>query len=197
MEHWGAVERPMMSDQHFQDQDYWLAHRAPANDGYSMALGRALEAFGPDLLEAPDLYGTCDAETLSQLQAAVADPDATVRVYRAVPWEHTEINPGDWITLSRGYAFDHAYSEGMAVVVADVPASRVWTDGNDPSEFGYDGPALTGLRGYREDDSFPSPGQAALPLEGAQLRLATQQRRDAAEQAAGYDSPTTGHHLGR
>lgn len=85
-----------MSDQPFQNQEYWLGHRAPANDGYSMALGRALEAFGPDLLDAADLYGTSDAETMSQLQAAVADPETTVRVYRAVPWEHTEINPGDW-----------------------------------------------------------------------------------------------------
>lgn len=192
-----TVERHVMSDQPFQDQEYWLGHRAPANDGYSMALGRALEAFGPDLLDAPDLYGTSDAETMSQLQAAVVDPETTVRVYRAVPWEHTEINPGDWITLSRGYAFDHAYSEGMAVVVADVPASRVWTDGNDPSEFGYDGPALTDLHGYREDDPFPPPGQAVLPLDGAVARLATQQRRHAAEQAAGYDSPTTGPVLGR
>lgn len=58
---WGGrvtVERHVMSDQPFQDQEDWLAHRAPANDGYSMALGRALEAFGPDLLDAPDLYGT-------------------------------------------------------------------------------------------------------------------------------------------
>ena len=84
-----------------------------------------------------------------------------------------------------------------AVVVADVPASRVWTDGNDPSEFGYDGPALTDLHGYREDDPFPPPGQAALPSDGAVARLATQQRRHAAEQAAGYDSPTTGPVLGR
>ena len=49
-----TVERHFMSDQPFQDQEYWLGHRAPANDGYSMALGRALEAFGPDLLDAPE-----------------------------------------------------------------------------------------------------------------------------------------------
>lgn len=183
-----------MSEQPFQDQQYWLAHRAPANDGYSMSLARALEAFGPDVLDNPDLYGTSDAETMSQLRAAVEDPDATVRIYRAVPWGHTEINPGDWITLSRSYAFDHAYAEAMAVVLADVPASRVWTDGNDPSEYGYDGPALTDLHGYREDDVFPPVG-AAHPQagrNGAEVRLGMQQRRQSAHSAAGYDPPATG-----
>lgn len=140
-------------------EDYRLQHRAPTDDGYSAQLHYARDRFGPDVLERPDLYGAADEETLRQMQAAVDDPDATLRVYRAVPPEHPEINQGDWVTLSRVYAHDHAYVEdgpAWPVVYADVPAGQVWTDGNDPSEYGYGGPDLVELDPYDEDQAMPT-----------------------------------------
>jgi hypothetical protein len=143
--------------------DYRGSHTAPEDDGYSAPLSAVQERFGPDVLEQPDLYGSCDAETVQQMTAAVDNPGAVVRIYRAVPPEYPEINRGDWVTLSRAYAHDHGYVDGGSdwpVVFADVPAQQVWTDGNDPSEYGYGGPDLTGLTGYAEADAMPRPRQA-------------------------------------
>lgn len=140
--------------------DYRGSHTAPEDDGYSAPLSAVQERFGPDVLEQPDLYGSCDAETVQQMTTAVDNPDAVVRIYRAVPPEYPEINRGDWVTLSRAYAHDHGYVDGGSdwpVVFADVPAQQVWTDGNDPSEYGYGGPDLTGLTGYAEADAMPPP----------------------------------------
>lgn len=140
--------------------DYQLAHQAPRDDGYSAPLSAALTRFGPDVLDHPDFYGASDDETLRQMRAAVSDPETQVRIYRAVPPEHLEINSGDWVTLSREYAHNHGYVDGAddwPVVFADIPARYVWTDGNDPSEYGYDGPSLTELQPYTEDEPMPPP----------------------------------------
>ncbi|PWJ23306.1 hypothetical protein ATK17_3800 [Branchiibius hedensis] len=151
--------------------DYRMGHSAPEDDGYSAQLPAVRDRFGPDILDQPDLYGTCDDETLRQMTVAVDDPDTMVRIYRAVPPEHLEINRGDWVTLSRAYAHDHGYVDDRVawpVVFADVPARQVWTDGNDPSEYGYGGPDLTGLDGYAESDVMPPPpasGPARAPDE--------------------------------
>lgn len=147
--------------------DYRLDHSAPADDGYSSPLPDILKRFGPDVLDRPDLYGNCDDETLEQMRAAVADPDGTVRIYRAVPPDHLEINGGDWVTLSRGYAHDHGYVDDgpdWPVVFADVPARQVWTDGNDPSEYGYNGTAHVDLTGYAEGEPIPPPPARVPPL---------------------------------
>lgn len=153
--------------------DYRLGHQAPAEDGYSAPLSAALTRFGPDVLDRPDLYGAWDEETIRQMRAAVEDPDALVRVYRAVPPEHLGINRGDWVTLSRAYAHQHGHLDGSTdwpVVFADVPAGEVWTDGNDPSEYGYDGPDLHDLAPYFEGEPMPPPGSgpaAAVDIEEA------------------------------
>lgn len=163
------------------DEDYRLMHRAPIDDGYSRPVTDALIQFGPDVLDRPDLYGQADDETVRQLHAAVADPRAIVRIYRAVPPAFLEINPGDWVTLSRAYAHQHGYQDDPGgdwpIVYADVPATSVWTDGNDPSEYGYDGPRLQGLRPYHEHDDMPDaspdgPSRQSPPQTGAE-RLET------------------------
>ncbi len=35
--------------------------------------------------------------------------------------------------------------EDWPIVCTEVPANLVYTDGNDLAEYGYDGPAVTGL----------------------------------------------------
>lgn len=72
--------------------DYRMGHSAPEDDGYSAQLPAVRDRFGPDILDQPDLYGTCDDETLRQMTVAVDDPDTMVRIYRAVPpsiWKST------------------------------------------------------------------------------------------------------------
>ena len=145
------------------EKSYRNQHRAPTNDGYSAPLPGLLERFGPDVLDQPDLYGACDEETLRQMTVAVENPQALVRIYRATPPQHLEINHGDWVTLSRAYAHDHGHVDGSSdwpVVFADVPAPQVWTDGNDPSEYGYGGRDLPDLVGYTEGEPIPAPSPA-------------------------------------
>ena len=126
------------------DTSYRLSHKAPYNDSadgddaYYNHIGNLTSSFPDDVYNHPDYYGTSDDETMRQLRAVKDDPDALVRVYRALPPEHSDVNPGDWVTLSRDYADTHAL-DGWHVVAADVPASQVWTDGNDLAEFGWDG----------------------------------------------------------
>lgn len=146
--------------------DYQIQHRAPGDDGYSHPITEARQAFGPDILEAPDLYGSSDEQTMTQLRAALEGAD-TVRIYRAVPQGVTAINDGDWVTLSREYAHDHGWNEDpaqvMPVVAADVPVTSVYTDGNDPSEWGYAGPRIEALipMGEGETEVAGRPGGSA------------------------------------
>lgn len=129
---------------------YQGSHRAPADDGYSSAISELTRVFPEDVYEHPEWYGSgeTDAETLAQLAAARETPNATVRVYRALPAGLDRINRSDWVTLSEQYARQHAIqddNEGndWPVISAEVPASCVFSDGNDLMEFGYDGPDLT------------------------------------------------------
>jgi len=80
-------------------------------------------------------------------------PDKKVWIHRAVPkdvYHHaikhmpTPINhlikPGDWVSISKGYAHDHgeANLDGHKVVSKRVPAKHIFTDGNSVHEWGYD-----------------------------------------------------------
>jgi hypothetical protein len=50
------------------------------------------------------------------------------------------INPGDWVTLSRGYAKRHGEGRlngNYRILSKRVPARHVYTDGNDLNEWGY------------------------------------------------------------
>ncbi|MCU6480540.1 hypothetical protein [Arthrobacter sp. A2-55] len=148
-------------------KDYRVGHRAPTDDGYSNPLTRITESFGPDVFEHPENHGSgeSDPETMRQLRAVRDNPEATVRIYRALPPGIGAINQEDWVTLSEKYARQHSYGEtgednDWPVVFADVPAASVYTDGNDLAEYGYDGPALTGLPDLdgRDQPSPPAPG---------------------------------------
>lgn len=146
-------------------------HRAPSDDGYSAQLHDALRRFGSDVFHDPYLPYPADAEALDQLRAATADPGALVRVYSAVPPDRLTISAGDWVTLSRLYAQDNAYQEigpAWPVVYADVPAAQVWTNGEDPSGYGYTGPGFANLTPYAEGDEMPPH-----PLEVSSTRPAS------------------------
>ena len=46
-----------------------------------------------------------------EIEAAKGKPNKKVKVYRAVPKGVTEINSGDWLTLSKEYAKMHGERE--------------------------------------------------------------------------------------
>lgn len=49
------------------------------------------------------------------------------------------INPGDWVTINRGYALSHGDSHlsTSRIVSKTVPAGTLYTDGNSVHEWGY------------------------------------------------------------
>ena len=104
----------------------------------------------PDDIYSPDavrLYGggnIADAESAQIIQSVRHSPDADVTIYRAVPEGVDVINPGDFVTLSKRYAEDHAASgygemgdEAGKVISQRVKVRDVYSDGNDLNEFGY------------------------------------------------------------
>jgi hypothetical protein len=52
-----------------------------------------------------------------------------------------EINPGDWVTLTRQYAKQHGESNlnnNYDIISKTVPSKHVYTNGDSIHEFGYD-----------------------------------------------------------
>ncbi len=57
------------------------------------------------------------------------------------PKPKLKINEGDWVTISRAYAVEHAKSNlrsGYQILTKTVKAKDLYTDGNSLMEFGYD-----------------------------------------------------------
>ena len=99
-------------------------------------------------------YGTgddaLDASTYQKILSFRNNPDAMVRVWRAVPWEGKgkrptalggqHLNPGDWVTLSRQYAIDHgesALNGNYALIATNRPARELYTAGDSMHEWGW------------------------------------------------------------
>lgn len=95
----------------------------------------------------PEWYGhgdpAVDRETIAQMRRARGNPDAQVTIHRAVPPGVTAINPGDWVSPSRGYAAQHGMhptdpSQDWPVLSRTVPARHVREgSGNSIHEWGY------------------------------------------------------------
>lgn len=57
------------------------------------------------------------------------------------PEEKIKINPGDWVTITRGYAVEHGRDNlrnQYRIISKVVPAKHLFTDGNSFTEWGYD-----------------------------------------------------------
>ena len=125
------------------DQDYRMQHRAPMLDGN--AAGHDLTAtFGEDIYSprALQLFGTgaaYDNKAILAMRSIRNKPDAEITIYRAAPKGVSDINGGDWVTLTKEYAEQHAkYDPSYEVISKKVKASEIATDGNSIHEFGYD-----------------------------------------------------------
>lgn len=109
------------------------------------------EGYFPEDLYSPQgkrIYGTgnkrYDDESYEAIRRSYQDPDAEITIYRGVPSDVDDINAGDWVTLSRSYARDHASSgygpsgqESGKVLFKKVKVKDIFSDGNDLNEFGY------------------------------------------------------------
>lgn len=128
--------------------NYHTGHRpAEPDDGVGAPFHNADHVM-PDVTgpKGPRLYGyhgpEIDGESFAQMRAARNNPDAPVRIYRALPKAELGINRGDWVTTSRKYAEQHAAqdddpSHDWPVVEGTAKASEIWGHGDDPNEWGY------------------------------------------------------------
>lgn len=129
--------------------DYRGSHTAPMREpGVKNTLDDAVDMFGGDEVYKPKVsvqyFGTgddiLDRQTAAIIAKARNNPDAEIKIYRAVPKGVKEINPGDWVTINKQYADMHggAHIDGDYDVIEQVvKASDLATDGNSIHEWGY------------------------------------------------------------
>ena len=121
---------------------YKVQHEAPMLDSYPSASD--LNDVFPDVYSGKALqyYGTgvdYDNKAISIIKGMNANPSKAVTVYRAVPKDVTDINPGDWITTTKQYALDHiGDDDGFHIITKKVKPGEMASDGNSIHEFGYD-----------------------------------------------------------
>jgi len=134
---------------HEDAEDYMGSHKAP--DKTRGAPLHDLTQIYPDDIysdKASRYYGDMggdvnDKDSVRLMQAYRNKPDATVKIYRAVPIDKKEIsiNAGDWVTLNKNYAIQHGRStlySKYKIVSKIVAARTLFTDANSIHEFGYD-----------------------------------------------------------
>ncbi len=124
--------------------DYRMEHTSPSPEGANS--GSDLTDIYPDSPSDKNFmryYGTgdtvSDRESVQVMKMMENNPDAEVTIYRAAP-EGTDINEGDWITLSKNYATEHgeAHLDGNYVILEKkVKAKDVFTNGDSINEWGY------------------------------------------------------------
>ena len=124
--------------------NYRLSHQAPGpeEDGTTISLdqvgGRDDEVFPADVLKNPQNYGLKHPATATALAESRGNPDAEIRIWRAVPRGVTTILPGDWIAVSKEYADSEAQMESAHVISAVARAGDLWSEGL-LEEWGYQG----------------------------------------------------------
>jgi GNAT superfamily N-acetyltransferase/2'-5' RNA ligase len=140
------------------EYDYRSPHTAPGPEDSPLT---DMESNGAaDLYTHPQYYGTGeeehDRESMAAIHQARGNPDALVTIHRAAPV--SDINPGDWVSLSHSYAKQEGRhptdpKQDMRVWSARVPASTIYWDGNSINEMGYHGPAVQGQKFYRTNSN--------------------------------------------
>ncbi len=128
--------------------DYRMTHKAPTPDFgaplHDLTGGGQMypaDVYSP---KAVQYYGTgypsFDKEAFDLARRVRGNPDAEVVMYRAVPKGVKDINPGDWVSLSKGYAKNHGESvleNKYDILSKKVKAKELFTNADSIHEFGY------------------------------------------------------------
>ena len=131
-----------------ENYDYRLSHKAPCKDEDfpNNSLDNPSDIYPEDLYSPmgwryytsgyPDIDKKCHKLFIKYHNK----PNAKVTIYRAVPKNVQEINPGDWVTICKKYAEIHGNANlrnGYHIIEKTVKASQLFTEGNSLAEFGY------------------------------------------------------------
>lgn len=149
--------------------------------------------------KAAQYYGTgypkADKEAFELAKKVRGNPDAEVTMYRAVPKDEkiTNINEGDWVTLSKDYAKNHGESvlgKDYKIISQKVKAKELWTNADSIHEFGYH-PQKTAPRQEALDTAQRN---AALPIEEGGLGLPKDNTPEMRAEAMGFDLKNPQYH---
>lgn len=137
-------------------EDYHFQHTAPDKESGAPMSDVTSNGIYPD-----DFYDTAtqeryygsyvkglsdqplDPATFQLVNDARDNPSQLVTVYRGAPADVNQINPGDWVTPSKGYAEMHEVGrEGETgtdfhIISQTVRAGDLYTDGNSIQEWGW------------------------------------------------------------
>lgn len=128
---------------------YVGGHKAPMKGG-GAPLHDLTQVYPDDIYSAraAQFYGdgnpSLDRGTFRKVAAYKGNPDAPVTMYRAVPDNvpaDAAINNGDWVTINPDYAKIHGEGPlggNYRVLQQQVPARKLFTNGDSIHEFGYD-----------------------------------------------------------
>ena len=138
--------------------DYQGHHEAPIDPDYHSPLHDMVGMYPEDLYSPMGVryYGDGSRESMSMdhhshgiIMDVRGNPDAEVMVFRTVPHEveGQQINPGDWVSISRGYATDHGRrfghgnmgKGGFKLLKRKVRAKDLFSEGNSLHEYGWRG----------------------------------------------------------
>ena len=130
--------------------EYRGSHKAPGPDFgaplHDLTGGGQMYPADVYSAKAAQYYGTgypnADKEAFALAQRVRGNPDAEITMYRAVPKNEniTNINAGDWVSLSKDYAKTHGESAlrgDYKILSEKVKAKDLWTNADSIHEFGY------------------------------------------------------------
>ena len=162
-----ARNKQKVIDEYYKEKDpseYRMSHQPRARDAESIQLdnlsvdvsgnksgypndfytpkGKRIYAPGPRF--ADDMSGISNDESYKAVLKAKNNPDAEITIYRGVPKYVDNINDGDFVTLSKTYAEEHASTgygqmgdEAGKVISQKVKVKDILWPGDDINEFGY------------------------------------------------------------
>jgi len=147
---WGLVKEDI--------DDYRGHHVAPIEPDYHSPLHDMTGIYPEDLYSHLGVryYGDGSQESQERdrhshsiIMSVRNKPDAKVLVYRTVPYEieGNKINPGDWVSTSKGYAKEHGMrfghgrhgEGGYKLLRRAVKAKDLFSEGNSIHEYGWRG----------------------------------------------------------
>lgn len=133
------------------DSGWRMNHQAPnSHDDTGHSLDQIDRCYGGDgsiySKHAVYYYGegrSYDAKAIRVIQSARNNPDAMIKIYRAVPPEvkDTRVRNGDWVAVVKEYAEEHGdrlLDGNYRIIENIVPAKHLWNNGDSINEFGYD-----------------------------------------------------------
>ncbi len=130
--------------------DYSGEHEAPAKEDGAPLWDVTLNGMYPkDIYDHtaekyyPHYGDRRDGEAIRIIQWAHNKNNNPITIYRAVPGDlvRPKINPGDWVTIVRGYAKEHGEDNlggDYKIISKSAHVRDLFTDANSIFEFGYD-----------------------------------------------------------